>query len=153
VSCLAFSPAGKCVAVGSLYSWLFVYEWPSGEERHALVAGTVRALAFSPDSRRLATLIRSNRVTVWDLDAGEREREYKAHRSQALSVAFSPDGQTLATGSKDETVILWDVTNWREKARHDWSVGPVRCLAFAPDGATLAVGGDSGLIVCDVEGD
>ena len=72
--------------------------------------GTVYSVAFSPDSKILASASRDGAVRLWDV-ATHRQigKPLTVHAGGVTSVAFSPDGTTLATGSEDGTVRLWDV--------------------------------------------
>ena len=68
----------------------------------------MRAVAFSPDDKTLATGDDDNQVRLWDVATG-KVRLFKGHASEVRTVAFSPDGKTLASGGGDGTVRLWNV--------------------------------------------
>jgi WD40 repeat protein len=66
----------------------------------------VRAVAFAPDSRRLATGGADGAVVLWEVGRGvERELPGDPRRT-VLCLAFSPDGATVAAGDRDSTVTL-----------------------------------------------
>jgi WD40 repeat protein len=73
------------------------------------------ALAFSPDSRLLAsgagdyTRSTDRSVRVWELATGREIRRFDWHRAGITSVAFLPDGRRLASSSADATAIIWDI--------------------------------------------
>jgi WD40 repeat protein len=69
----------------------------------------VTSLAYSPDSKFLATGETSTEVELWDAATGELIQTYAGHSDTVRSVSFSPDGKKLASGSADGTVMLWDV--------------------------------------------
>jgi predicted NACHT family NTPase len=100
--------------------------------------GTVFAVAFSPDGKRLATAGSDGVVRFWDVTSGRELLTCKSHSNLVVSVAFSPDGKTLASSSSDRTIKLWDclsgecLQTWQ--GHGDW----VRSVAFSPDGQILA---------------
>ncbi len=79
---------------------------------HTLTGHTAaaRALAFSPDSRLLATGSDDTTVLVWDITAPASPRHTLTlpHPAAVTTLAFSPDGATLASGSA-ATTRLWRV--------------------------------------------
>ena len=102
----------------------------------------VRAVAFSPDGRRLAAGTGERRdagmVTVWEV-AGRRPVFTQKEATGVPALAFSPDGTTLAVGLYDHTAKLLDAGTGevRKVLRHPQEV---RAVAFSPDEATLATG-------------
>ncbi len=67
----------------------------------------VRALAVSPDDRRLASGDWNGSLRLWDLATGAPIAECQAHDGPAFTLAFSPDGRSLASGGADALVKLW----------------------------------------------
>ena len=65
--------------------------------------GWVAAVAFSPDSKTLASGGADNVVRLWDVATGKETAVLKGHTDYVCAAAFSPDGKTLATGSFDGT--------------------------------------------------
>ncbi len=130
-----------------------VWDPPTPQEVRLNHNGPVRALAFSPDGRLLATGSDDHAARLWDTATG-REVSRLAHAESVTHLAFSPDGRFLATGmmgrwydeeQKPTTVSLWEVRNGREIARLPHPM-IFTCLAFSPDGARLATGGGDGII-------
>ena len=113
---------------------------------------TVRALALSPDGKRLAGGCDDGIVRLWDVSAGKLTpaAELKGHTDWLLCLAFSPDGQRLASGGYDGSVRVWDVASGKALAVPARAPAPanapaaelpaVTALAFSPDGKALAVG-------------
>jgi WD40 repeat protein len=99
----------------------------------------VDALAFSPDSRLVASGSADNTVRLWDAATGRELRSLAGHKSYVRAVAFSPDGRTLASGSIDGSVRRWDVATGQQGTPIE-GVGGVISLAFSPDGRALAAG-------------
>jgi WD40 repeat protein len=70
--------------------------------------GRVWALAFSPDSKRIATAGDDHSVKIWDATDGRLLRSLDAHSAAVWSVAFDAHGARLVTGGRDRKAIVWD---------------------------------------------
>ncbi|MBV9125523.1 MAG: hypothetical protein JO112_19415, partial [Planctomycetes bacterium] len=81
--------------------------------------GPIRAVAFSPNGKFLATAGNDNLIHVWGLASGSELRQLAGHQQAVTSVAFAPDGKTLASGSLDRTVRLWDLATGEEVRRFE----------------------------------
>lgn len=105
----------------------------------------VVALAFSPDSKTLASASYDGTLRAWDMTSGRERATLGEYRGCLGCVAFSPDGKTLASGVIGSPgafpdlydVKLWDVTaaKMRTSLR---GTDHVHSVAFSPDGKTLA---------------
>lgn len=98
--------------------------------------GAVRALAFSPDNRQLASVAgRDTHVTLWQLGGGRVPSPGRI--DDIMSFAFAPDGSALVIAS-DRYLRRWDLAadtldqKWRRGANWCWQV------AFSPDGSRVA---------------
>ena len=93
----------------------------------------VTAVAWSPDSRRVATGS-DDGVRVWDAVTGENVLSLE-HGHKVWSVAWLPDGSRIATGS--DGVRVWDAVTGENvlSLKHDYRLGLV---VWSPDGSRIA---------------
>jgi WD40 repeat protein len=122
------------------FEWYYLWRLCHSERRRFHHAGPVRAVAYSPDGRTLATAGNDKTVRLWDPATGNARRALTGHTDWVTALCFSPDGRTLATASADRTVRLWDPFTGEERARLPAQSVAVAALAFSPDGGLLAFG-------------
>ena len=86
----------------------------------------VRSIAFSPNTKQLATLNKDTAVWLWNLEAHQRWGYPLRHGYPAWIIgapmfnglAFSPDGMQLASLGINRDILLWDVNlaSWQARA-------------------------------------
>jgi WD40 repeat protein len=160
--CLAYSPDGKYVAVGTeRITVLDETPLPPGPQGEAMLwdAHTgkplrrlhasnigIPAIAFSPNGKQLA-ICDENQVAIQDVQTGAFRHSLGLGGFRPISIAFSPDGETLAIGYEQNRVELWDPTRGaqlsilttREAKQRDLTADSrVASVAFSSDGTRLA---------------
>jgi len=131
-----FSPDGRYIATprdGRIVLWN-----RAGKRVRAVgpVRGDINAIAFSPDSRRIAAVGSDGIVRVWSLATGKL-RTFD-NGGPILSIAFSRNGRLMVTGGRDGRVAVWGAGR-----------GPATLLAGGPDQSAWSVafaGDDRGVI-------
>lgn len=68
----------------------------------------ILVVAFSPDSKNLASGSYDTNVRLWDLNTQTPLFTCSGHKNSVLSVAWSPDGNHLVSGSKSGELLLWN---------------------------------------------
>jgi hypothetical protein len=90
-------------------SGVFLFDTASGREVARLGKGNVRALAFSPDGRSVATAdLSESEIRVYEVASRKERCVFRGSPHGNLSLAFTPDGRALAVGGQDTSVVLFD---------------------------------------------
>jgi WD40 repeat protein/serine/threonine protein kinase len=152
---VVFSPDGKLLAAsGYLHSSgspriKAVRVWPVGHwsepqfwEGHT---DWVTCVAFSPDSKLLASGSNDQSVRLWDVATGKTVQTLGHARpgdnsGRVTAVSFSPDGHCLVSAGLDGMVKRWDAASGRllePVLRHP---SPVQDVVYLPTGRMIAVG-------------
>ncbi len=141
---IALSPASRTIAIcgGRYAARIFLWDIASGTLKNTLIGhiGGVNDVAFSPDSRTLASGSMDNTVCLWDVSTGSYKTTLIAHTDDVTSVAYSPDGTTFASYSKDGTIILWDAEKLERRTTITGHISGFSEIAFSPDGHTIVSG-------------
>ncbi|MEP0915398.1 WD40 repeat domain-containing protein [Leptolyngbya sp. DQ-M1] len=145
ITAIAISADEKILASSSLDGTIKLWDLPNRRLVSTLRAGRASNLAFSPDSRILASSSRARRwadgefspvgVQIWDI--ATRRRIYSLGEQPIRAIGFSPDGTLLATGDGTKTEI-WKVQDGDRLRTLD--SGEVTGLLFCQDGQTLITG-------------
>jgi WD40 repeat protein len=163
---LALSPDGKVLASGESSAPSFrgfgfgtagggvIRLWdPSSarELRHfAAPRSPVRALAFAPDGKTLASGTDDSTLRLWDTATGKELWQASSPRPTALT--FAPDGKALATANAGESIQFRDVGTGKELRTLEGLPGGTASIAYSRDGKTIAAGSatDQGVGLWDV---
>jgi WD40 repeat protein len=123
----------------------------------------VGMVAFSPDSRVVATGVRYGGINLWNVRTRRLIRPLRVPFMEISALAYSPDGKILAaagqrlewtsssaiTHQTGETILWNSVTGdlLRTLRQPQAKISDViNCLTFSPDGTQIATGGEVGAI-------
>jgi WD40 repeat protein len=110
---LAWSPSGAALAVGDEGGRVALVD--AGRPGHPVLAaaiaheGAVRALAFSPDGRRLASAGSDDVARIWTADGLTPAMTLAGDTAGIWGVQWSPDSSRVVTASADGSLGLWSV--------------------------------------------
>jgi WD40 repeat protein len=138
ISCLVVAPRGPFAAVGFEDGHVEVHDLDRGKLLWTVPAGRgpVHALAFTPDSRRLA-LVNSRRepsVRLVELLSGKVCRE--VHLGPCKDLALAPDGRHVA--ARMNQMWVWELASGGKRPL-DVSAEGDGWIAFRPDGKQVLV--------------
>lgn len=147
VCCLHISADGGSIAVGSVHSFLQV----ASTEGHSLFTsthdeGSVTALAWSPDNRRVASGTSDATVRLLSTRDGREEASLQSIRSTVTALAFSPDGNHLAVAAVDLSIRIFDLRTNTPARTLFGHQKPIESLAYHPSGAILGSVGRDGCV-------
>ncbi len=162
IAFVAFSPNGRWLAASSPWSgaedniWRFqtpslgsaagVRLWDTADwkEVGALRGhqNSIPCLAFSPDSRVLATVSADGTLRLWNIPECSQRAVFDLGKA-LVGVTFSADGSSLAVGGGDvykrESYLkILETATGKEKATLSGHRSAIYALAASPDGAFLA---------------
>ncbi len=153
VSCVAYSPDGKTLAIahgGTVSRRDAMTGEPAGQ---VLVhSGAVASIAFSRDGQLLATGTYDKSVRIWDVATGKPMGQPIPQPDIVNAIEFSPDGRRLlaATGFRDHSVAssarVWEVATGKPTCPPLSHPATIRGAVFRPDGGVVITGAYDGLI-------
>jgi WD40 repeat protein/tRNA A-37 threonylcarbamoyl transferase component Bud32 len=150
VSCLVFSDDNRWIACADEEHRIVVLDAGTGEAIRQLTGhhGHIRGLAFSPDTRSLASASTDRTVRVWFL-ADQRPPLVLRHSYPLNCVALSPDGHRLATSSAEyPEVKIWDLSTGQEMLTLTNGLREAaNNLTFSEDGLRLAAASGEAIIM------
>src|SRR5205823_4984828 len=100
--------------------------------------GAVKAVAFAPDGKTLATAGNDGFVLLRDPATGKERLRLAVGKGAVEALAFSPDSELIATTGQDQQVRLWRVDSGEKLFEVTGPRGWGLTISFSPDGRTFA---------------
>ncbi|HEY1349045.1 MAG TPA: TIR domain-containing protein [Ktedonobacteraceae bacterium] len=139
---LVFSPRMDMVAVkgrGEIWIWdLHTRALKYHLSGHH--AQRIRAAAFSPDGKLLASGGDDHTIVLWDLEHGQQSgTPLQGPTDDITMLAFPAQGDQLIASSYDNTIRSWNLQTHQETGRiANEIITTTGALAFSPDGRAFA---------------
>ncbi|MGD2182972.1 hypothetical protein [Lusitaniella coriacea] len=144
ITTLSFHPQKEILAVGTQGGRLQLWNLQTGEKlgEHQFIEfkQSLRAIAFSPDGKHLASGGDDPTIHLWNVPDLIEQQTLKQHTFGIRTLAFSPDGNFLASGSSDKTINLWDLKTVAVRETFTGHRGKINAIAFSPNQPLLASG-------------
>ncbi|MFL5655896.1 MAG: protein kinase domain-containing protein [Ktedonobacteraceae bacterium] len=170
VTAVAWSPHGQDIAsAGTLDGFVHVWDantgnmilipdlaidvketgLPPGQSVPALFTThnqRVDALAWSSDSKRIASALGNDSVDVWSIETGDESLFSFSQPGNANALAWSPDGSRMAAVSGNTNVEVRSAMTGGLFVAYSGHVQAVLALAWSLDGKHIASGGADGSV-------
>ncbi len=136
IECIAISPDGRYMLVGSNDATARLWEIDSGKIVRTFSGHNegITSVAFSPDRTRVVTGSSDGTARVWETESGSQLMLLDIS-ARVDSVAFSPNGERVLTGSNEKLARLWDIRGLEQATRQRTSINvhsqPIGSVAMA----------------------
>lgn len=113
---LIFSPDGNLIAGGCSYrDAVVLFDFNSGkqlkmfEEENNYHNSEITCIAFSSDSKLLASASYDLTIRLWDIETGKQIKLIEGHTSTIFNISFIDRDRTLVSISADRTIKFWKI--------------------------------------------
>ncbi|HIO77970.1 TPA: hypothetical protein EYG59_05215 [Candidatus Poribacteria bacterium] len=149
VNVVAYSPDGKRIITANEK---IATIWDANSNRELFVlkghSKYVTSVAWSSDSKQVATASEDKTARVWDTDSGQELFVLEGHTEAVNSVVWSPDGKRIVTTSEDRTAKVWDAQtsgsyNAKELFNLVGNINGDSAVAYTIDGKWIVTGAET----------
>jgi len=109
--------------------------------------GTVLSIAFSRDSKKVATACEDAKVRIFSASDWKLLQTLNGHQGPVHWAEFSPDGNWVVSAGEDNTVRIWTAEDGKLEQTLEESTAPVLTVAFSPDGEYVVASSEGTVLV------
>ncbi len=148
VQALAVSANGTWLASGSEDCTVMLHNLQTGRYEFCFQGQSkdVTSVAFSFDSKIIASGCFDQKVTAWNLDTKYLLRTFfqprmsVSHNGPVYALTFTPSGTQLISAGADQNIRIWDIRTGRLMRTLHGHSDSVTSIALSPDAKTLVSG-------------
>ena len=147
-TCLAVSPDGGLIAIGTAIGYVSLFDVATGLQKKLFDghSGGIQDACFSADVGLMATASLDGTARVWNVATGRETAVCRGHAGHVVAVRFTPDGRRLVTAGADGAVRVWDAVLGQEVCMLEGQRTHPHAVALSPDGTLVAAASDSGRV-------
>jgi WD40 repeat protein/serine/threonine protein kinase/endogenous inhibitor of DNA gyrase (YacG/DUF329 family) len=102
--------------------------------------GSLRAMAWYPDSQQFATVGEERIVQIWDRASGKLVKALPPQPAAITSIAIDPLGKYLVTGAADQIARIYDASSGELLRQLVGHTADVTSVAITPDARRVVTG-------------
>lgn len=106
------------------------------------------SLIYSPDNRFIATSSFPDGIVLWDVNTGEKSREFHPEKGRFRIPLFSPNGVLLVLYGSRNPIEAWNLISQEEIPVANNN--DIYSVVFSPDSKLLAAKDSNGIVLFDV---
>lgn len=146
-TCLALSPTGRHLALGSSGQQISVWRLPAADQRPTIILSPnpqIRALAYSPSGEYLVAACGDHALRIFRSDDGRLVKTLEGHAGLVRTLSVLPDERTLLSAGFDGTLRSWRFPQGGEPQILRRASNEIFSLAVTHDaGVCLTAGADA----------
>src|SRR5688572_11176707 len=109
---VAFARGGEIAAWSDNATTLVeITNMVTGKSKTVEAGGRQAGGSFSPDGKFLATGMYGQKATLWNVDTGEKVRDFDTDADGGLRVVFTKDGTKLALSNRNSVTLIFEVAS------------------------------------------